>query len=72
MQLKQMAGCGFTETLGLARLSVRRARQQTMLRRELCLNGKLAARQKGGAKKSVLIHLLTVKEFVLATLRHNQ
>jgi hypothetical protein len=41
MQLMRVAGCGFTEILGSARLSVRRARQQTTLRHQLCLNGEL-------------------------------
>jgi hypothetical protein len=50
MQLMQMAECGFTEILGLARLSVRRARQQTTLRRELRLNGKLSVEGNGISK----------------------
>jgi hypothetical protein len=46
MQLMRVAGRGSTAILGLARLSVRRARQQTTLRPQLCLSGKLSLNRK--------------------------
>jgi len=45
MGLTLATGYGFTETSGLARLSLRRVRQQTM-RQNLCVNAKLSLNRK--------------------------